>query len=182
MFTDWKANLGSSQQITKKGLEEKNKELENARESVRELTATLMELESSNMAPASDTCKGKITLGNLILNCLQIFFFIINVSGNSLFAEVEDRRQILVDKMKVLLNKYNETKQALNTTMAEVKLLRTERMSRKWETDLIDTLQGKEDLLNKYKSRIFDLEKKLKIEMKKNEQVEETQIIDNSFK
>lgn len=92
---------------------------------------------------------------------------------------------MLLDKMKVLSNKYNEAKQALNMKMTEVKLLRAEKvtMARKWETDAIDTLQENTDLLNKYKSRIFDLENKLKAEMKKNDQLEEIQSTDNdSFK
>lgn len=107
-----------------------------------------------------------------------------NISGNSLFAEVEDRRQMLLDKMKVLTNKYNEAKRALNTKMAEVKLLRAEKsaMAQKWEIDVIDTLQENADLLNEYKKRTFELENKLKLEMKKNNQMEETQFTDDSFK
>lgn len=88
---------------------------------------------------------------------------------------------MLLDKMNMLSNKYNEAKQALNMKMTEVKLLRAEKvtMARKWETDAIDTLQENVDLLNKYKSRIFDLENKLKAEMKKNDQLEEVQSTDN---
>jgi len=41
---------------------EKNKELENAQESARELATNLKELESSNMTPASNTCKGKMII------------------------------------------------------------------------------------------------------------------------
>lgn len=108
----------------------------------------------------------------------------IDVSGNSLFAEVEDRRQVLMDKMKVITNKYNEAKRALNTKMAELNTLRAEKfkVNKKWEADMNDTLQENEDLLNKYKGRVFDLEKKLKAEIKKNEQVEETQLTEDSFK
>lgn len=43
-------------------LEEKEKALENAQESARELAANLMELEQSRVAPASDTCKGKMII------------------------------------------------------------------------------------------------------------------------
>ncbi|KYN34315.1 hypothetical protein ALC56_11422 [Trachymyrmex septentrionalis] len=143
-----------------KDLVEKNKELENARESARELAAKLEELESSNIIPASDICK-----------------------GNSLFAEVEDRRQMLLDKMKTLSTKYNEAKQALDSKTCEIKLLRAEKIaiSRKWETDIIDTLQENADLLVKYKSRIFDLENKLKAEMRKNDEIEETQSANDDF-
>lgn len=43
-------------------LEEKEKALENAQESARELAANLMELEQSKMTPASDTCKGNMII------------------------------------------------------------------------------------------------------------------------
>lgn len=106
------------------------------------------------------------------------------VPGNSLFAEVEDRRQMLLDKMKVLQDKYNEAKSALNTKMSEIKILKAEKaaMIRKWETDTIDTLQENVNLLDKYKSRIFELENKLKIEIKRNNQTDEIQSIGDSFK
>lgn len=147
------------QKITK-DLAEKIKELENARESAKELATKLEELESSNITPASDTCK-----------------------GNSLFAEVEDRRQMLLGKMKALSTKYNEAKQALDSKTCEIKLLKAEKIaiSRKWETDIIDTLQENADLLVKYKSKIFDLENKLKAEMRKNDEMEETQSTNDNF-
>lgn len=106
------------------------------------------------------------------------------VTGNSLFAEVEDRRQMLLDKMNVLQDKYNEAKRALNKKLIEIKSLRAEKaaMVRKWETDAIDTLQENADLLDKYKSRIFELENKLKVEMKKNSQVEEVRFDGDNFK
>lgn len=91
---------------------------------------------------------------------------------------------MLLDKMKTLSNKYNEAKRALNTKMTEVKLLRAEKiaMTRKWEFDAIDTLQENADLLNNYKSRIFDLENKLKAEMKRNDQVEKIEFTDDSHR
>ncbi|XP_072765403.1 uncharacterized protein Spindly [Anoplolepis gracilipes] len=138
-------------------LVEKNEALENIRE---ELVINRMELESLKVTPTSDICK-----------------------GNSLFAEVEDRRQILLDQMKELQTKYKEAKQALNTKMKEIKLLMAEKhvLIRKWETDVIDTQQENADLLNKYKSRIFDLENKLKIEIERNNQKEQIQSTDDSF-
>jgi len=107
-----------------------------------------------------------------------------NILGNSLFAEVEDQRQMLLNKMKLLSNKYNEAKQELNSKMMEIKLLKAEKfaMIRKWETDKIDTVQENTDFINKCKSRIFDLQYKLKAEMKKNDQVEEMRSTDDSFK
>lgn len=99
------------------------------------------------------------------------FFRIDIVSGNSLFAEVEDNRQMLVDQMKMLTNKYNEAKRMLETKIIEVKALRAENsaMARKWEIDRNDTLQENTDLLNNYKSRVEYLENKLKAEINKNE-------------
>lgn len=101
-----------------------------------------------------------------------------------MFAEVEDRRQMLLDKMNVMQDKYKELKRALHTKINEVKLLRAEKaaMVRTWETDKIDALQDNADLLDKYKSRIFELENKLKDEMKKNSQVEEVRFDSDNFK
>ncbi|XP_025986220.2 protein Spindly [Solenopsis invicta] len=152
--------LDTAWKSTKLQLVKKTEEYEEAQETIRELAANLMELESPDIVPASETRK-----------------------GNSLFAEVEDRRQVLMDKIKVITNKYNEVKRALNTKTAELSTLRAEKfkVTKQWEADMYDTLQENEDLLNKYKSRVFDLEKKLKAEMKKNEQMEETQFTENSF-
>lgn len=107
-----------------------------------------------------------------------------NAAGNSLFAEVEDQRQMLLDKMKALQNKYIEAKQILNTKMNEIKILRAEKaaMVRKWETDAVDTLQENTDLLDKYKSKLFELENKLKTEMKRNSQMIDEQSTNDSFK
>ncbi|XP_011871914.1 PREDICTED: protein Spindly-like [Vollenhovia emeryi] len=141
-------------------LEINEKELEDARVSARELALNFMELES-RATPASDTCK-----------------------GNSLFAEVEDRRQVLLDKMKALTSKYNNAKRELNTKVAEVKLLRAEKsaMARKWEIDTADSLQENADLLHQYKRRIFELEDRLRIEISKNiTKTEEIQSSDESF-
>ena len=119
-----------------------------------------------------------------IYSIVYRFFNVHTILGNSLFAEVEDRRQMLLDKMKMLSTKYNEAKQALDSRSSEIKLLRAEKIaiSRKWETDIVDTLQENADLLVKYKSRIFDLENKLKVEMKKNDEMEETQFANDDFK
>lgn len=86
--------------------------------------------------------------------------------------------------MKELQAKYKEAKRALNTKTKETQLLTAEKivLIRKWETDVIDTQQENADLLQKYKSRIFDLENKLKIEIERNNQVEKIQSIDDSFK
>lgn len=111
------------------------------------------------------------------------FFSIDNLAGNSLFAEVEDERKKLLDNLKSLHNKYQETKQEINAKSIEIKMLKAENnaMIKKWENSEIDTLQEKANLLEMYKSRVFNLETKLKTEMKKKDR-EETQSTDNSFK
>lgn len=107
-----------------------------------------------------------------------------NISGNSLFAEVEDRRRELLDKMKVLTSKYSEAKRLLNVKTAEIMLLRAEKsaMAKKWENDVIDTLQENADLLDMYRKRIFDLETKLKIQMKNNDDQETPFMEDDTIK
>ncbi|KAL6260415.1 hypothetical protein P5V15_007941 [Pogonomyrmex californicus] len=137
--------------LTLDQLQEKSNALESARESVTILTTKLVESQLSNIIPASDTCK-----------------------GNSLFAEVEDNRLMLLDKMKSLQSKYKEKKRTLNAKMTEIKLLKAEKavMARKWESDAIDTLQENTDLLNKYKSRVSELENKLKKIKKDNAQIQ----------
>lgn len=54
--------------------------------------------------------------------------------------------------------------------MTEIKLLKTERssMAKKWEDDMIDTLQENTNLLNNYKRRISELETKLRSEIRNN--------------
>ncbi|XP_012228548.1 paramyosin [Linepithema humile] len=142
--------------VTKNQLEDKNEILESVRE---ELAVCRMELASLKVTPASDTRK-----------------------GNSLFAEVEDERKKLLDNLKGLQNKYQEAKQEINSKSIEIKILKAENnaMFRKWENSEIDTLQEKANLLEMYKSRVFNLETKLKAEMKKNNQ-KEIESVNNDF-
>lgn len=56
--------------MTLERLEEKEKALENAQESAKELAANLMELEQAKVVPASDTCKGKMII-KINNNCVQ---------------------------------------------------------------------------------------------------------------
>jgi len=111
------------------------------------------------------------------------FFSINNLTGNSLFAEVEDERKKLLDNLKSLQSKYQEAKQEINSKLIEIKTLKTEysAMLKKWENREIDILQEKTDLLEMYKSRVFTLEAKLKAEIKKNDQ-KELEHPNNSFK
>lgn len=101
-----------------------------------------------------------------------------------MFAEVEDRRQQLLDNMKAQQHKYNEMKRMLNVKITEIDLLRAEKaaMVKKWENDVIDTVQENANLLDKYKCRISDLEQKLKAEMKSNKEAEEVQSTNDNFR
>ncbi|XP_017878463.1 protein Spindly [Ceratina calcarata] len=89
--------------------------------------------------------------------------------GNSLFAEVEDRRQMLMSTMSKLRDQYRVVKRICKSQIIEIKKLRAERTAtlRQWEADFNNTLEN-EELIQKYKNRISDLESKLKTEIDKN--------------
>nr|XP_031835441.1 protein Spindly isoform X1 [Nomia melanderi] len=89
--------------------------------------------------------------------------------GNSLFAEIEDRRRDTVNKMNTLHHKYTEVKRTCTLQLAEIKMLRRERiaMLRKWENDAGNAVVETDDLIQKYKNRVSDLERKLKSEINK---------------
>lgn len=73
--------------------------------------------------------------------------------------------------MNVLHEKYVEIKRAYKSQIAKIKVLKAEHVAtlRKWENDAGHTLSENEELMQKYKSRISDLENKLKTEIKKND-------------
>ncbi|XP_053981412.1 protein Spindly [Hylaeus volcanicus] len=141
----------------KEQLAEKTKALEDALE---ELTMKHAVVDYSDVDPTQDLHK-----------------------GNSLFAEVEDRRQNVVSKMNTLHKKYTEVKRLCKAQAAEIKVLRTERISalRKWENDMDHTLTENDELIRKYKNRISDLESKLKSVIKKNDDAEQSNSNDGSF-
>lgn len=103
-----------------------------------------------------------------------------SIAGNSLFAEVEDRRQLAVNKVTILKKKYDELKQAYDIKAEEVRTLKTEKASilRKWN-ECVNIFSEDNELINKYKNRIRDLEKKL-LEVQQTNT--ETKTIDNSFR
>ncbi|XP_035738319.1 spindle pole body component 110-like [Vespa mandarinia] len=140
-------------EVTKNNLKEKNEVLESIRE---ELVICRSEIETLKIVPASESCK-----------------------GNSLFAEVEDRRQLAVNKVTILKKKYDELKQAYDIKAEEVKTLKIEKASilRKWD-EYVNIFSEDNELINKYKNRIRDLEKKL-LEVQQTNT--ETKTIDNSF-
>nr|XP_033342387.1 protein Spindly-like [Megalopta genalis] len=131
-------------QNTTKQLYEKSTTLDEVR---AELALSRAEVESLNTKPANDLLK-----------------------GNSLFAEVEDLRRGMVSKMNVLNRKYAEVKRKCAEQMAEIKMLQSKQvtMLSKWENNTGNASAEMDELLQKYKSRVSDLERKLKSEMKKN--------------
>ncbi|OAD55098.1 hypothetical protein WN48_05572 [Eufriesea mexicana] len=103
---------------------------------------------------------------------------------NSIFGEVEDRRRNVVNKMNLLREKYTEIKRICKTQITEIKMLRAERVATltKLENDTDHTLAENEDLIQKYKSRISDLETKLKSEIKKNDDSKHLNDTNTSFR
>lgn len=73
--------------------------------------------------------------------------------------------------MKSLREKYTEMKRLYKLQATEIKMLRAERIAalRKWENDSNDMLAMNDELIKKLKNRISDLENKLKLEIKKND-------------
>ncbi|XP_076633169.1 spindle apparatus coiled-coil protein 1 spindly [Colletes latitarsis] len=160
MINDLKAQYDELQRIfqdVKEQLTEKSKALEHARE---ELVLKRAAAESTEIYPTHNSCK-----------------------GNSLFAEVEDRRQNVMSKMKTLHEKYIQIKRMCMSQVAEIKVLRTKQVSafRKWETDTDHILTEKDELIEKYKNRVLDLESKLKFEIKKNDDAKHLNCNDASF-
>ncbi|KOX79244.1 hypothetical protein WN51_09045 [Melipona quadrifasciata] len=132
-------------------LDEKDQTLEETR---AELALKRSEVESLRTDPTRESCK-----------------------GNSIFAEVEDRRQKVVNKMNALREKYVELKRTCKSQITEIKSLRTERAAilGKLENDAHYTLTENEELIQKYKSRISNLENKLKSEIKRNSEFDSKQ-------
>ena len=84
---------------------------------------------------------------------------------------MEDSRQNVLGKMNTLREKYAEAKRTCKAQMAEIKVLRSKRVETlgQWKSDAERArLSENEQLIQKYKDRISDLEGKLKSEIKKN--------------
>lgn len=92
----------------------------------------------------------------------------------------------MVNKMNALREKYAELKRTCKSQITEIKSLRTERVAilGKLENDARYTLTNTEndELIQKYKSRISDLENKLKSEIKRNSDSKESNCSDASFR
>lgn len=114
---------------------------------------------------------------------LCIIFFILFL-GNSLFAEVEDRRQKILDNMSSMKTKYYEAKRVVDSKDREIQSLKIELAAvlRKFEDDTAETLQQNVSLSDKYKNRISELEIKLKHKIKVIKQLEEQKMpINDAF-
>lgn len=97
---------------------------------------------------------------------------------------MEDRRQNVMCKMNVLREKYMELKRICKSQNMEIKKLRTERVAtlKMLDNDADHTFTENKELIKKYKSRISDLENKLKIEIKKNNNSKQLNCSDTSFR
>ncbi|XP_015119456.1 protein Spindly [Diachasma alloeum] len=133
---------------TKQELSEKNEQLENTRD---ELIGLKMELAEVKEKPASESSK-----------------------GNSLFAEVEDRRKKMLDQMLTIRKGYNEAKRVVSIKDAEIRSLKAEKSAliRKWEDDKVDSHYRDTKLMDKYKERISELEQKLQNQKDKTNELE----------
>ena len=153
---------------------------EYAEETIKQLQTRCNDLEyiSRNMedqlnerSTALEDARAQLILGRAAAVSLEADPTQKLCKGNSLFAEVEDRRQNVLGKMNALREKYAEAKRACKAQMAEIKVLRSKRVETlgKWKNDADRTRWSEnEQLIQKYKDRISDLESKLKCEIKKN--------------
>jgi len=79
--------------------------------------------------------------------------------GNSLFAEVEDKRQGMEAKMTILKNKYAQAKRIIGTKNAEISKLKSENclMQRFWPDEEKKSKTENSKLLEEYRKRIDTL-------------------------
>ncbi|KAK0089896.1 hypothetical protein PV325_004919 [Microctonus aethiopoides] len=145
-------------QITKTQLAERNEILEMTRD---ELNECRIELETVKHIPTNEMNK-----------------------GNSLFAEVEDRRKKYLERMAEMKKYYYDAKRCINNKDNEIKALKFEltALLNKQKDDAEDCIQENGELLDKYKDRILELEIKLLETQKKYRKLEiQKQPTDNSF-
>ncbi|XP_015605207.1 protein Spindly isoform X2 [Cephus cinctus] len=141
--------------VTKEELASKNAILESNQE---ELAVCRMELQSIKSAP-SDIHK-----------------------GNSIFAEVEDRRRGMLKKMADLQNNYQEIKQMYHNKEVEFNVFRSQYAAMFHKADnTANILEDKDKLLIVYKDRVAELENKLKEEQMKDKQKERKQSTGKDF-
>lgn len=97
--------------------------------------------------------------------------------GNSLFAEVENRRQDMMEKMKSMRDSYREMRKSFASKENEIKTLKMElaTLLRNCEDNAIESVEQEAALVEAYTTRISDLENRLKEEQKKNKQFQKEQ-------
>lgn len=132
-------------------MEEKNQIIENTQE---ELANCRIELNALKTAPTDGDQK-----------------------GNSLFAEVEDRRQHMLEKMKSMRSSYLEMQRTFKLKENQIKTLKLERATllRQYEETCLESVEQEEALFDSYKTRIRDLENRLKEEQKKSKELQKEQ-------
>lgn len=104
--------------------------------------------------------------------------------GNSLFAEVENRRQDMMEKMKSMRDSYREMRKSFASKENEIKTLKMElaTLLRNCEDNAIESVEQEAALVEAYTTRISDLENRLKEEQKKNKQFQKEQQTGSNMK
>lgn len=171
-------------QEKKEDLRSVNGTLETTRD---ELVLCRSELEALKAVPASVTARGMIFVYSFrTIRFFIFYFFVCSFSGNSLFAEVEDNRQKMINDMNSLKKKYLHMKQTYGAKENEIQVLKVEKAAllRKWEGDSVATVDQSAKLIEMYKSRINELEAKLKTEEKKLKAMEKggTQVTGGNYR
>ncbi|XP_029042642.1 protein Spindly-like [Osmia bicornis bicornis] len=160
-------------------LEEEKERYKNAEDTIEELKSRCNELEHhskeikeqlNEKARLLEDMRAELSLRHAEKAALESDPMPNTCKGNSLFAEVEDRRRNVIDKMNTMREKYSEMKRLYKLQATEIKMLRAERIAalRKWENDAGDMSAMNDELIKKLKNRISDLENKLKLEIKNN--------------
>ncbi|XP_012282143.1 protein Spindly [Orussus abietinus] len=139
--------------VTKEQLVETSKVLENTQD---ELSMCRVELNSLKTVPQSDDQK-----------------------GNSIFAEVEDRRQKMLNEMKDLRAAYKIAKRTITEKEAEINRLNF-KIAKILESFKDEEPDENEELLREYKNRISHLEQKLKEEQSKATDKPNTEILSST--
>ncbi|XP_034944949.1 protein Spindly-like [Chelonus insularis] len=143
---------------TKERLAEQNKILEATRD---ELTECRIELDNLKMLPADQASK-----------------------GNSVFAELEDRRQKVYKTMMTYKQTYHEIKRTLQVKNNEIKALQAEKAAllTTLQNDRDETIRENANLIEKYKETITEFKFKLEDQRKKFQLLEtQLQPIDDKY-
>ncbi|XP_056633148.1 protein Spindly [Diorhabda sublineata] len=148
--------LQSKNEILTRQLEEYTNELENLKESLNCTRTDLHEANATNQFLNDEILCLKTELDNLKNQPLNK-----DSRGNSLFAEVDDRRVFLqdqVNKMKASYIAMVQEKAQLENTIHQLKL-ENMRQLEKWKSDIEEKDNDNHEVTVALKSRIEDLEK-----------------------